>query len=124
MQADIDALKERNIEIGEAESRGDHAWLEDALAMKLAFQRANEARTIVGREEFLDAVASGPDRVTQDRVTQIESIHLYGDRAVVTCIVTMKPGGEMYHNLRLFVRREEEWKLLGWANEPYRSPRL
>jgi hypothetical protein len=113
MQADIDTLKERNIEIGAAESRGDRAWLEGALAMKLAFQRANEARTIVDRKEFLDAVAPG-----SDRITQIESIHLYGDRAVVTCIVTMQPGGERYHNLRLFIRREEKWKLLGWANEP------
>ena len=70
-------------------------------------------QTIVDRKEFLDAVASG-----SDRDTEVESIHLYGDRAVVTCIVTMKPGGERYHNLRLFVRREGGWKLLGWANEP------
>jgi hypothetical protein len=112
MQADIEALRQRNIEIGAAESRGDRAWLDAALATKLAFQRANEAKTIVDREEFLNAVTSGPDRETQ-----VESIHLYGDRAVVTCIVTMPPGGQKYHNLRVFVRREEGWKLLGWANE-------
>lgn len=89
MQADIEALKERNIEIGAAESRGDRDSLDGALATKLAFQRANEAKTIVDRKEFLDAVASG-----SDRDTEVESIHLYGDRAVVTCIVTMKPGGK------------------------------
>ena len=116
VQGEIDALIECNIEIGAAESRGDRAWLEGALAMKLALQRANEARTIVDCKEFLEAVASGPDRVTQ-----IKSIHLYGDRAVVTCIVTMKPEGQRYHNLRLFIRREGKWKLLGWANEPLSS---
>jgi hypothetical protein len=113
MQTDIEALKERNIDIGAAESRGDRNWLDGILATKLAFQRANEARTTVDRKDFLDAVAPG-----SDRDTEIESIHLYGDRAVVTCIVTMKPGNARYHNLRLFVRREEEWKLLGWANQP------
>jgi hypothetical protein len=113
MQADIDALNECNIEIGAAESRGDRDWLKDVLATKLAFQRANEGRTIVDREEFLEGVAS-----CSDRDTQIESVNLYGERAVVTCIVTMKPTGERYHNLRLFVRTKEGWKLLGWANEP------
>lgn len=113
MQADIDALNALNIEIGAAETRGDRDWLHGALATKLAFQRANEARTIVDREEFLMGVAS-----SSDRDTQVESIHLYGDRAVVTCMVTLKTTGERYHNLRLFVRRKEGWKLLGWANEP------
>jgi hypothetical protein len=28
-----------------------------------------------------------------------------------------KKEGEKFHNLRLFVRREGQWKLLGWANE-------
>ena len=98
---------------GAAESRGDRDWLDGALATKLAFQRGNQKRTIVDRKEFLDAV--GP---ASDRDTEIESIHLYGNRAVVTCIVTMKPGGERFHNVRLFIRPEAEWKLLGWANEP------
>jgi hypothetical protein len=33
----------------------------------------------------------------------------------VKCIVTC--GEERFHNLRLFVRLEQQWKLLGWANE-------
>ena len=43
MRVDIEALKERNIEIGAAESRGDRDWLDGVLATKLAFQRGNEA---------------------------------------------------------------------------------
>lgn len=113
MKADIDALKELNIEIGAAESRGDRGWLDGVIAEKLTFQRANEARTIVDRNDFLDSVVSG-----SDRDTHVESIHLYEDRAVVTCIVTLKPGDKKYHNLRLFIRKEEGWKLLAWANEP------
>jgi len=110
---DIEALSELNAQIGAAESSGSRDRLDGVMATKLAFQRANEARTIVDRKEFLDAVAAG-----SDRDTEIESIQLYGNRAVVTCIVTMKPAQTRFHNLRLFVRRENGWKLLGWANEP------
>ncbi len=71
---------------------------------------------------FLDNVTwnfeENQQRVNVDRDTEIESIHLYGDRAVVTCIVTMpqKPPNK-YHNVRLFIRETAGWKLLGWANE-------
>jgi hypothetical protein len=41
---------------------------------------------------------------------------VHGDRAVVACVVTQN--GRDFHNLRLFVRRGGEWKLLGWANQP------
>lgn len=52
------------------------------------------------------------------RVTKIiEPIEIYGNRAIVKCIV--KFDGKEYHNIRLFVRQEGVWKLLGWANEPY-----
>ena len=114
MQSDIEVLARLNVQVGEAESKGDRNGLDGVLATKLAFQRANEAKTIVDRQEYLEAVAPN-----SERDTEIESIHRYGDRAVVACIVTMRPGGQRYHNLRLFVRRKEGWKLLGWANEPY-----
>jgi len=52
------------------------------------------------------------------RITKIiEPIEIYGNRAIVKCIV--KLDGKEYHNIRLFVRHEGVWKLLGWANEPY-----
>jgi hypothetical protein len=50
------------------------------------------------------------------RQTQVESIALWGNRAVVTCIVTI--GNMRYHNVRLFIRQDQAWKILGWANEP------
>jgi hypothetical protein len=112
MTDDMAVLTELNVEIGRRETRGDPDWFEK-LATKLAFQRANDARTIVDAGEFLNAVKPGPDRDTE-----IESIQIYGDRALVSCVVTMRPDDKRFHNLRLFVRREKEWKLLGWANEP------
>jgi len=105
-------LKELNEGIDDAENRGDRTWLAGILAPKLAFQRANDARTIDDHDAFLQKVEKGGDRVTRI----IEPIQVYGDRAIVQCVVTM--GGKKYHNLRLFVRRDGGWKLLGWANEP------
>ena len=105
-------LKKLNIEIAAAEDRGDRKWLEDILAQEFAFRRANAK--VVGREQFLKDVKSrAPSK------TNIESVKLYGDRAVVTCIVTIKIDDQDadFHNVRLFVREGTGWKLLGWANE-------
>ena len=110
-QADTRILEDLNLRIGDAENRGDRDWLAGILAPHLAFQRADPARTVDNESQFLDKLKSGGSRVTR-----IESIRFYGERAIVTCIVIV--GKESYHNLRLFVRREGEWKLLGWANEP------
>jgi Putative lumazine-binding len=117
MQDDIRTLEQLNIRIGVEETKGDdqsRSWLADAIAPKLAFGRADRT-TIDNREEFLKRVKS-----SDPRETEIESIDLHGNRAVVSCIVTLKSanGDKKFHNLRLFVRHEEEWKLLGWANEP------
>lgn len=120
MQKDIEELKKLNIQIGDLETAGNAKGLDGVIAPKLAFRRANrdidERGTVGGSQAdgFLDKVKPGPDRDTE-----IESIHLYGDRAVVTCIVTMprQPPNKKYHNVRLFIRVKEDWKLLGWANE-------
>lgn len=109
---DRSALKELNERIGVAEDNGDREWLAKILAPRLAFQRADESRTVDDHVAFLQKVQSGGPRVTR----LIEPIELYGDRAVVQCIV--KIGNKEFHNLRLFVRREGQWKLLAWANEP------
>lgn len=113
-QADIDKLTQLNIEIGKAENEGNSEWLASVIAPELAFLRA-DGKTFDNRSAFLAKVASGGSRETE-----VESIELYGDRAVVKCIVTVKSdeGDKSYHNLRLFVRHDEKWKLLGWANEP------
>ncbi len=112
---DIDELRQLNIKIVEAENEGDRKWLGSVIAPELAFRRADEKRTIVNRLAFLSAVAGG-----KKRETEVESVEIYGERAVVICIVTVKSeeGDKRYHNLRLFARHDGDWKLLGWANEP------
>lgn len=106
----FDVLTELNLEIGVAESMGDKEFLEKVLAPVLAFRRANGE--CIDRNIFLSAVKSGARRETE-----MESISLLGhNRAVVTCTVSM--GDKRFHNVRLFVLMDQDWKLLGWANEP------
>jgi hypothetical protein len=112
MQDDIRALTELNTKIGEAENSGDREWLATILAPRLAFQRGDEARTVDDRATFLRKVTRGGTRTTR----MIKPIQLYGDRAIVRCIVA--DGDREFDNLRLFVRRDGRWKLLAWANEP------
>ena len=109
VKSDQDALRELNNKIADAENKGDREWLATILAPRLAFQRADE--TVDDQVAFLQKVQPGGTRVTRI----IEPVEVYGNRAVVQCIVTV--GGQEIHNLRLFVRREGNWKLLGWANE-------
>ena len=113
MADDRATLLALNMKIADAENAGDREWLASILAPRLAFQRADDARTIDDEVAFLQKVkAGGTPRVTR----VVEPIAIYGDRAVVECIVAV--GDRKFHNLRLFVRRESEWKLLAWANEP------
>jgi hypothetical protein len=109
---DKQTLSDLNTRIGEAENSGDREWLATILAPRLAFQRSDEARTIDDHVAYLQKVKAGGTRVTRI----IEPIELYGNRAVVQCIVTV--GAQEFHNLRVFVRHEGRWKLLAWANEP------
>ncbi len=112
MLDDKRTLRELNTRIGDAESKGDRDWLASILAPHPAFQRADETRTVDDEAAFLQKIKPGGARVTEI----IEPIQFYGGRAVVNCIVTI--GGQSFHNLRLFVRRGGNWKLLAWANEP------
>jgi hypothetical protein len=108
---DAQFLHELNMQISEAENQGNKAWLAQILAPRLAFQRADPARTVDDGVAFLQKVHDGGKRKT----VSVEPIKIYGDRAIVECIV--QDGEARFHNLRLFVRREGSWKLLGWANE-------
>src|SRR5262245_23406169 len=111
-QKDIAALEKLNVEIAAAEDRGDRKWLEGVLASHLSFRRA--LGTVVDRKDFLKEVKAG-----RKSETRVESVTLYGkERAVVTCIVTIKGARDRsYHNVRLFVREGGKWKVIGWANE-------
>lgn len=120
--SDFKDLEDLNIQIGVAESTRDqqsYDWLSSVIAPELAFQRADPEKTINDRGEFLKLIKpfKPDDPNLGSRETKVESIEIYGDRAVVACVVTF--GGNKYHNLRLFVRRENQWRLLGWANEDY-----
>ncbi|MEO5887810.1 MAG: hypothetical protein ABIQ77_09110 [Anaerolineales bacterium] len=115
MQTDKEILEQLNIQIGDEESKGDEearSRLANIIAPQLALRRA-DGETFDNSDQFLKKVqSSGP------RETEVVSIDEHGDRAVVACIVTMKDSGKRFHNLRLFVRHQGQWTLLGWANEP------
>jgi hypothetical protein len=108
MGPDIQGLIRLNEEIGAAENAGDLGQLADVVAPKLAFRRRDGS--VADRDEFLKTPRPGA------RDTRVESVQVYGDRAVVTCVVT--DAGQATHNVRLFVRADGRWRLLGWANEP------
>lgn len=107
MQADITELIRRNEAINEEENSGNVEALGKYVASELAFQRRDSS--IVNRSTFLNPKPG-------DRSIQIESVQVYGNRAVVTCVVTASGG--VTHNIRLFVKEGGEWRVLGWANEP------
>ena len=129
LQADKAALKALNDQIAVNENKGARYWLSGILAPEFAFQRANR-KIFDDRSAFLLKVEAGGSRVTAPESLNID---LFGNRAVVSCIVTTDKDTEnekKYHNLRLFVRviakvekndqgeqKVWEWKLLGWANE-------
>ena len=112
MHDDQEVLSELNTRISDAENKGDRDWLAGILAPRLAFQRSDEARTFDDQVAYLQKVTPGGNRV----LCKIESIDVYGDRAIVRCIVAI--ADQEFDNIRLFVRREGAWKLLAWANEP------
>jgi hypothetical protein len=110
MNNDLGNLYWLNMEIGKAENGGNREWLASILAPSFAFLRADGV--VVDGGAYLKKVESGGDRKTHI----IEPIELYhGDRAIVKCIVTS--GGKKFHNIRLFMRQDDSWKILGWANK-------
>lgn len=111
MRTDEQVLRDLNLAIAEAENRGDREWLSHVLAPRMAFQRADPVATVDDQVAFLQKVSGGGTRVT--RID--EPIEVFGNRAIVKC--TVRTGNQEFHNIRLFVRRDGDWKLLGWANE-------
>jgi hypothetical protein len=104
-----DALRTLNVRLNEAENTGDRDVLAGILAPEIAFMRA-DGKTVDDGGRFLQKVARRePYELT------FEQIEVLGTRAIVKCIISR--GEERFHNLRLFVRLDGQWKLLGWANE-------
>jgi hypothetical protein len=114
-------LHELNIEIGKAEDKADRAFFDSLLATVFAFRR--RTGQVVDREVYLNDLPRGAGRA---RATNIEAIMLISDnRAVVMCLVTFNDTGEVFHNVRLFVRGRPDnpWQLLAWANEEIKIPK-
>jgi Domain of unknown function (DUF4440) len=104
-----EALRALNARLNEAENAGDRDFLASILAPELAFLRA-DGKTVDDAGRFLQKVAPrDPYEIA------VEQIEILGTRAIVKCVVTR--GKDRFHNVRLFVRLEGQWKLLGWANE-------
>jgi hypothetical protein len=94
-------LRALNIEIGEAETRGDKPFFEDLLAPVFAIPRADGKR-MDDRETFITAVGK-----SAYRTTQVESVTVFeANRALVVCIVAMEvaEGTASFQNVRLFTR--------------------
>ena len=110
MPTDEDALRTLNLELNRAENEGDRNFLAGVLAPELAFLRA-DGKTVEDAGRFLQKVAKKPAAGEW----AVETVEVLGNRAIVKGIVMQ--GGRRFHNIRLFVRMDEAWKLLGWANE-------
>jgi hypothetical protein len=111
---DIQTLTELTTKINDSENQGDRQYLSGILAPRLAFQRGDLQRTVDDQVAFLQKVQ--PAEPGHERtLVKIGPIHLDGNQAAVSCIIRV--GGQDYRNLRLFVKRDEIWKLLGWAND-------
>ena len=104
-----EALRTLNARLNDAENTGDRDFLAGILAPELAFLRA-DGKTVDDAGRFLQKVAP-----RERYELAFEQIEVLGTRAIVKCVVTR--GEERFHNLRLFVRLDGQWKLLGWANE-------
>lgn len=108
MPTDVEQLLLLNQELTVAENGGDMRRLAELVAPALAFRR--RSGELVGREQFLVAPRPG------ERVLNVEAVQVYGERALVACVVT--DAGVATHNLRLFTRRDGKWLVMGWANQP------
>jgi len=123
MSKDLEMLTALNIDIGNAEDTCDYEWLSCVLAPELAFRRANNV--VENRHDYLQRVKGDFEKLNSEKHEEvskrttdlIDPIEIFGDRAIVKCVVNYKD--KNYHNIRLFVRRAGGWKLLGWANEEY-----
>jgi hypothetical protein len=110
IEKELLALNEEICNLENDPNEANKKRLSEIIASSLAFQKRNG--DIVDRSGFLEASNPGDRRIKPESF----SVNADGNRAVVSCVVTMN--GQDTHNIRLFVKKEGNWKLLGWANEP------
>ena len=117
--SDRDRLEQINSSIGTWEQeRGSEAIekLDELLSSELLFRRADG--TVVGKPEFMKALR-GPSPFAT-RAAEDLAVEIKGDRALATLtVVTTKADGTegRYRNVRLFVRRDDQWQLEFWFND-------
>jgi hypothetical protein len=111
------ALRELNQQFGNEEQRGEDGkpFFELHLSNRLLFRRASGK--VVGKTEFLGGLANNP---FESRTTEEISVHVDGDRALVTLIVvgTLKADKSVhrYRNVRFFTQEGNRWLLDAWYN--------
>jgi len=105
-----EALRKLNKKIGDAENRGDSEWLAGILAPRLAFQRADDEKTVDDRTAFLKRSRRGLARNPHHRTDRV--VWRSGNRQMHRH--RRRPGVSQYAPLRTPRRRLE---LLAWANE-------
>jgi hypothetical protein len=120
---DRERLEQINSSIGTWEQERDAEAIEklgELLSPELLFRRADGS--VVGKPEFMKALR-GPSPFAT-RAAEDVAVEIKGDRALVTLtVVTTKADGTKgrYRNVRLFVRRDDQWHLEFWFNDDVTS---
>ena len=112
-----DELRALNIEIGEAETRGDVPFFEDLLAPAFAMRRADGKR-IDDRGAFVRAVAK-----SAKRATEIQSVTMFEENRALVDVHRHDARCRGHETLSQCPALhstvgEESLAALAWANEP------
>jgi hypothetical protein len=112
------ALRDLNLEIGEAEKRKDADYLGRALSDDLTYVDA-QGQTL-SKQEYLAAIAA-PSYKVESVASEVIGVNVTGDTADVVLEVTVqgKQGRKSlkgtFRHARTFVRREGGWQLTNWV---------
>lgn len=112
-------LKRTNVRFADWEQRRDDKAIENldkVLSTELVFRRADGK--IVGKREFMAGLRE-PSPFAK-RESENVAVEVREDRALVTLTVTtVKADGTegRYRNIRLFTRRDGDWRLEFWFND-------
>jgi hypothetical protein len=115
----ISFLEQLNAQIGEAELGRDEAFLRSVLADELVFRRASGK--VITKEEYLTELMK-PENTYDYLISENTKAVINDETSLVSLRVRAKgKRGEtgfegVFHNLRVFVRREDEWQCLVWFN--------
>ena len=118
-ESDEDRLERTNLSIADWEQKRDAdsiQKLDEILSPELVFRRAD--KTVVGKREFMEGLTKPSPFATRESET--DAVEVHGDRALVTLtVVTSKEDGTTgrYRNIRMFIRRDEHWRLEFWFND-------